>query len=90
MIPFSTVSEKNSLFRNDGPAGFIVITVGSIANDGGDSRACSWADYDNDGDLDLFVANFRDENNFLYRNDGPAGFTKITTGAIVNDGGESH
>ena len=32
-------------------------------------------DFDNDGDLDLFVANF-DENNFLYRNDGSGDFVK--------------
>jgi hypothetical protein len=74
---------------------FTKITTGAIVNDGGDSRGNSWGDYDNDGDLDLFVANSLDENNFLYENNGdPEGtgqiiFTRITNGAIVNNGGGS-
>src|SRR5262249_42608488 len=34
----------------------------------------AWVDIDNDGNLDLFVA-----NNFLYKGDGAGGFTKIST-----------
>ncbi len=68
---------------------FTKITSGAIVNDVGSSSGCAWGDYDNDGDLDLFVANAGGENNFLYRNDGAAGFFKITTGAIVNSGGNS-
>jgi FG-GAP-like repeat/ASPIC and UnbV len=33
-------------------------------------RGVNWADYDNDGDADLFVSNYRLQENFLYRNDG--------------------
>ena len=52
--------------------------TGSLANDQGHSIACAWADYDNDGFLDLFVANDPNfdglpiipEINFLYRNNG--------------------
>jgi hypothetical protein len=33
------------------------VTEGAVANDRNRSCGCAWADYDNDGDLDLFVAN---------------------------------
>ncbi|MDZ7265247.1 MAG: VCBS repeat-containing protein, partial [candidate division KSB1 bacterium] len=42
-------------------------------------------DYDNDGDLDLFVVNVFASTNKLYRNDGGDNFTKIASGSIVND-----
>jgi hypothetical protein len=81
--------QSNFLYRNDGNGSFTKITSGTIANDGGDSQGCAWADYDNDGDIDLFVANAIVQSNFLYRNDGNGSFTKITSGTIVNDGGNS-
>ena len=56
----------------------------TIVNDGDDSQGSSFADYDKDGDLDLFVANRRNQKNFLYQNNG-GHFTRITKGAIVND-----
>ncbi len=60
----------NFLYQNNGDGTFTKITTDIIVNDGGSSRGSSWGDYDNDGDLDLFVANIFGENNFLYRNDG--------------------
>jgi hypothetical protein len=81
--------QNNFLFRNNGDGTFMKITTGAIVNDGGDSRSCAWADYDNDGDLDLFVANAGNQNNFFYENNGDGTFTKITTGVIVTDGGNS-
>jgi hypothetical protein len=44
-----------------------------------------WADYDMDGYLDLFVANF-DGNNYLFHNQRDGTFLAITAGAIVNEG----
>lgn len=66
---------------------FTKITTGAPVTDGGDSRSVNWIDYDNDGDLDLFVSNGKQggENNFLYRNDGGGNFTKIVSSPVVSD-----
>ncbi len=68
---------------------FTKITTGAIVNDGGRSAGCAWGDYNGDGFEDLFVANNNGENDFLYLNNGNGTFTKITSGAIVTDGGDS-
>jgi hypothetical protein len=67
---------------------FTKITSGPMVNDGGDSRAVNWIDYDNDGDVDLFVTNGpqQGQNNFFYENNGDGTFTKITNIAIAQDG----
>jgi len=78
-------SNNNFLYQNNADGTFAKITIGDIVNDGGDGTGSSWGDYDNDGDLDLFVTNGSNENNFLYRNEGNDTFTKITAGDIVND-----
>src|SRR5690606_14181918 len=65
-------------------------TTGIIVNDGGDGVGSAWGDYDNDGDLDLFVANDNNQNNALYSNNGDGSFTKVTTGDIVNNAGRSN
>ena len=86
----NTYDENNSLYENKGNGNFLKINAGAIVNDGGHSVGASWADYDNDSDLDLFVSNAANEDNFLYQNNGNGTFTKITTGIVVNDGGHSH
>lgn len=45
----------------------------------------SWADYNNDGWVDLFVPRWNDLKNKLYRNTGNGNFVEVTTGALVND-----
>ncbi|MBI1176447.1 hypothetical protein GC207_03305 [bacterium] len=87
MVGFNATSD--SLYRNDGNGTFTSAASGAMLTDAGGGTSASWADYDNDGDLDLFVAN-RDGVNFLYRNDGQAGFTKITTGEIATDVADSN
>lgn len=88
----SNFNQNNSLYKGNGDGTFTKITTGDIVNDGGASLGCSWGDYDNDGYQDLFVANANfgaGQNNFLYHNNGDGSFTKITTGSIVTDGGNS-
>src|SRR6266576_6030944 len=66
-------------------AQFTAITNGPVVTDRGDSTGCAWGDYDNDGNLDLFVSNFGTPFNYLYRNNGDGSFTRVTTGAIATD-----
>lgn len=81
---FNGVSE---LFVGDGAGAFTNNVTLPLTQSGGFSEGVSWADYDNDGDLDCFIAN-HNQNNQLFRNDSNQ-FTEITTGEIVNDGGAS-
>lgn len=67
-------SSKNFLYKNLGNGNFQKITD-SIVNQGGSSHGCSFADIDNDGDLDLFVTNDKIRK-FLYFNDGLGNFTE--------------
>jgi len=80
---------NNALYRNNGNGSFDKITGSAVTSDGGNSNDCAWGDYDNDLDMDLFVANGDGENNFLYRNNGNGSFTRIEQGDIVGDGGDS-
>ncbi len=84
-------STANLLFRNNKDGTFTQITSGAPVTDIASTLGCSWGDYNNDGNLDLFVANFLGANNFLYLNEGPPNYTfsKVTVGNIVNDGGFS-
>lgn len=61
---------RNALLRNDGNWQFLNVTksVGLDENNQRFTMACAWEDYDNDGDVDLYVANDFGRNN-LYRND---------------------
>jgi uncharacterized repeat protein (TIGR01451 family) len=84
------ISQPNELYHNNGNGSFSKVTSGPIATDHGPSVASSWADYDNDGDLDLYVSNNIGYANFLYRNNGAGGFTRIQNDPIVTDLGYSH
>jgi hypothetical protein len=65
---------NNFLYLNDGPPSytFTRVLAGAAVTDGGNSFGVTWGDFDNDGALDLFVANRLNQQNFLYRNAGNA------------------
>jgi len=47
----------NLLYQNNGNSTFTQVTTGAIGTDLASSLAATWGDFDNDGDLDLYVAN---------------------------------
>ena len=86
----------NALYRNDGGQ-FTDVSAASGTNDGGSGFVSLWGDTDNDGDLDLFIANgiagdgssnahYRNNGNFVETTD-EAGlrFTLGTVGAAFGD-----
>ncbi|HRH65426.1 MAG TPA: FG-GAP-like repeat-containing protein [Bacteroidia bacterium] len=81
---------SNLFYRNNGDGTFTKITDQIICTEGGRSNGCSWADYNNDGYLDLAVANVNNESNFLYRNNSDFTFTKITNDVVVSDSNWSY
>jgi hypothetical protein len=85
----NALGQKVFQFRNNGNGAFTRITAGAPVSAAGDYTGIALADYDNDGDLDLFVTDTQGGSNRLYRNDGPSGFVRITEGAVVDDGGSS-
>jgi len=74
----------NRLYRNDGNGRHFTDVARQAGVDvAGVTRQASWIDYDNDGDLDLFVA-FRDRPNRLFRNDGGR-FVDVTAASGLGD-----
>lgn len=72
------MGQKTMLWVNDGSPNFNFTgytLINSGAGIGKTSKGASWGDYDNDGDLDLYITDFGDgtsspEANVLFRNDG--------------------
>jgi hypothetical protein len=79
-------NSKNFLYHNEGNGQFSKVTTGPFASAAGASSGSAWADYDNDGFLDLFVA-VRGGVNLLLHNNGDGSFTKVSTGTLVTDNG---
>ena len=89
-------NSRNALYHNTGEGTFVRVTNGVIATDVGSGVGCAWADYDNDGHLDLFVSGGSGPSNGhparpnrLYHNNGDNTFTRITDGSIATDAGYS-
>ena len=80
----SQASATSILYRNDGDGTFTDTTEpAGIGNVGNYGMGAACADYDNDGDTDLYVTNFG--ANVLYRNNGDGTFTDITEKTGVGD-----
>ena len=75
----------NELYRNRGDGTFENVTVEAGVGDVGYGNGCVCGDYDNDGDVDIYVTNLGP--NVLYRNNGNGSFTDVSDIAGVADAG---
>jgi hypothetical protein len=81
-------STPNYLYHNNGNGTFseIGFESGVAVNGNGSEQGCmgvTLGDYDHDGMLDIFVTNFEDEYNVLYRKVGRNSFTDVSYDAGV-------
>ena len=89
LLGFAGDGPVTALYRNDGTGGFVnVAGEAGLELPEGTPRQASWIDYDEDGDLDLFLA-MRDRDNLLFANQGPAGFVDVTSQVGLRDRGRS-
>lgn len=93
--------QPNQLFHNNGNGTFTDVTKKSGIGADCCTTVASWADYDNDGYLDLYVGRYLDprkdipttfyarngEPNQLYHNNGNGTFTNVTEKSGVGDRG---
>ncbi len=71
----------NNLYENLGDGTFVVMDGGRATADAGSSYAVTFGDLDNDGDLDLVVANWGGASE-IYLNDGTGHFEQTPSGAF--------
>jgi hypothetical protein len=82
---FAADAPGNQLFFNVGDGHFEEAADGGGAGDNGYGMGVTAGDYDNDGDIDLYVTNVGP--NVLLRNDGNGAFEDVSSIAGVDDPG---
>jgi hypothetical protein len=76
-VPAYTVGQRGKLYRGLGDGTFVDVSIASGISNTGGQRSCCWGDYDNDGDLDLYIVGLNAVGNSLYRNEGNGAFTLV-------------
>lgn len=88
LIVANTVAQPEALYRNRGSEHFTQLHQIPVTMSGGFDEGVQWVDFDNDGNLDLFVASTRDRSR-LYRNDGEGHLQPIEIDTLTETGGVS-
>lgn len=77
---------NNRLYEGDGSGNFLDVAPLTGVDDNGPTFAGLWGDYDNDGDLDVYIANHFSPN-LLLRNEGNNGWSNVTPPALADFSG---
>ncbi|NOR87492.1 MAG: T9SS type A sorting domain-containing protein [Bacteroidales bacterium] len=77
-------SGKNKLFVSDGTGHFQAFESGDIVNEENESVSSAWADIDNDGFVDVYVANYNNKS-MLYKNKGNGVFEKLSNHPMCDE-----
>lgn len=79
----SGTAKFNELHRNNGDGTFTDVSVAANLYDPVQTWSSAWADYDNDGDLDIIIgaSSTTDGTHKFMKNNGDATFTDITAGS---------
>lgn len=75
---------RNSLYHNNGDGTFSEVGETAGVNDIRDTQAATWADYDKDGNIDLYVVN-REQNNALFKNTGAGFFEEVACALSIDN-----
>ncbi|MCA9727210.1 MAG: CRTAC1 family protein [Candidatus Eisenbacteria bacterium] len=92
LVAPSFLNEATVLYRNEGAPDYTLTpdNASPVSNTFANAVGSGWGDYDNDGDLDLFMG-ANAQNNILFENQGPPSYdlVRVTTGTLVTGGGNS-
>ncbi len=82
-------AQANELYRNDNGV-LNLVTINGLTTDTAYTYASAWGDYDNDGDLDIFIGNSggqgSPDKSYIYENNGDGTFSQLTN-TILSDSG---
>ena len=84
---------NNQIFFGDGTGTFVEATVAAGISSSSQTYGVATADYDNDGDMDVFIASCAADAtksvNLLFRNKGDGTFEEVGAAAGINDNGNA-
>ena len=80
----ANITAPNFLYHNNGDGTFTDITEAANAQDFGVAMGSLFFDFDNDGDLDLYLTHDANQPNILYRNDGTGHFEDFSVPSGAN------
>ncbi|WP_406684512.1 FG-GAP-like repeat-containing protein [Seonamhaeicola sp. MEBiC1930] len=83
---FFTHSFKLQLFHNQGDGTFLEVTnsAGIIRRNNCRNTGATWVDYNNDSYLDLFINEWGECGNLLYKNNGDGTFENVSQSSNIN------